>query len=331
MKNVIEIKNLIKKYPRLTAVNGICFEVKKGEIFGLLGENGAGKTTTLEMIEGLRKPTSGDIKVLGFDTNTELDKIKQRIGVQLQSSAYYEYLKLFEILDLFAGFYNLLPKNFRDKRQFIHNKKVDTEKLFKMVGLESKRNSYIKNLSGGQRQRFSIIASLINNPEIVFLDEPTTGLDPVARRRTWDIISEIKKQGKTIVLTTHYMEEAEILCDRIAIMEKGNIVALNQTHKLIEDTKHPYKISFILEKDNPDLIKNLNSNCKIDECDIKKLPGKEAHYEIKLETQADLNKAVGILQKENPESLTVGRATLEDVFIELTGKEINQEMDEEND
>lgn len=315
MQKVIEVKNLVKKYGNLTAVNSISFDVNKGEIFGLLGENGAGKTTTLEMIEGLRKPTHGSIKVLGLDISKNLNDIKEKIGVQLQSSAYYDYLKLTEILDLFAGFYN---------------KQVDSDRLFKMVGLEAKKNSYIKNLSGGQKQRFSIIASLINDPEIVFLDEPTTGLDPVARRRTWDIISEIKKQGKTIVLTTHYMEEAEILCDRIAIMEKGNIVAQDKTHQLITHTKHPFKIEFILEKKNPTLISKLQKSCSIDEGDIKKLPGKESHYEIKLETQKDLNVAVGLLQKENPESLTVGRATLEDVFIELTGKVIAQEEGEED-
>lgn len=199
-----------------------------------------------------------------------------------------------------------------------------------MVGLEHKANEYINNLSGGQQQRFSIIASLINDPEIVFLDEPTTGLDPLARRQTWEIISEIKKQGKTIILTTHYMEEAEILCDRIGIMEKGKIVALDQTHKLLEQTKHPFKIVFILKKNRPELIKSLGSSCHLDDCDIKKLPGKEAHYEMRIATQEDLNSAVGILQKQDPESLTVGRATLEDVFIELTGQSISQDKNNED-
>ena len=305
MDKIIKVKNLTKFYGKFKAVNNISFEVEKGEVFGLLGENGAGKTTTLEMIEGLRKPASGEIKVLGFDIKTHLEEIKQRIGVQLQSSAYYKFLKLSEILDLFGSFYQ---------------KHADAAELFKMVDLESKANQFINNLSGGQQQRFSIIASLINDPEIVFLDEPTTGLDPMARRQTWEIISKIKAQGKTIILTTHYMEEAEILCDRIAIMEKGEIVALDRTHKLLEKTKHPFKIVFILEKDKPDLIARLEKSCHLDDRDIKKLPGKEAHYEIKMAKQSDLNYAIGILQKENPESLTVGRATLEDVFIELTGR-----------
>ena len=159
MQKVIEVKNLVKKYPDLTAVNGISFDVQKGEIFGLLGENGAGKTTTLEMIEGLRHPSSGSIKVLGMDNYKNLTEIKEKIGVQLQSSAYYNFLKLSEIMDLFGGFYK---------------KQSNSNELFEMVGLESKKDTYVNNLSGGQRQRFSIIASLINDPEIVFLDEPTT-------------------------------------------------------------------------------------------------------------------------------------------------------------
>jgi len=221
MEKVIEVKNLTKKYSKLVAVDKISLEVQKGEVFGLLGENGAGKTTTLEMIEGLRKPTSGEIKVLGFDVVHDVQSIKEKIGVQLQSSAYYDYLKLREILDLFGSFYQ---------------KHLDPNDLFKMVDLESKANQYIKNLSGGQKQRFSIIASLINDPEIVFLDEPTTGLDPIGRRNTWDIVAKIKGKGKTIILTTHYMEEAEILCDRVAIMEKGKIVAIDAPKRLIEKT-----------------------------------------------------------------------------------------------
>ncbi|MFA6492585.1 MAG: ABC transporter ATP-binding protein [Patescibacteria group bacterium] len=309
MDNVIIVKNLTKKYDKLMAVDGVSFEVQKNEVFGLLGENGAGKTTTLEMIEGLRKPTGGTIEVLGFDARRDRQKIKERVGVQLQSSAYYDHLKLSEILDLFGSFYD---------------KSTDKEKLFKMVGLENKANQYVRNLSGGQKQRFSIIASLINDPDIVFLDEPTTGLDPLARRHTWDIISEIKKQGKTIVLTTHYMEEAEILCDRVAVMDKGKIIAFDKTHRLIEQTKHPYKIEFILEVDDLEFIQKLTESCELEKCDITKLPGKTSHYELNLKNQKALNKAVGLLQTKDPESLTVGRATLEDLFIELTGKRIQE-------
>jgi len=315
MPTVIEVKNLKKNYGELAAVNDISFFVEKGEVFGLLGENGAGKTTTLEIIEGLRKATAGDISVLGFNVKNNISQIKERIGVQLQSSAYYKFLKLYEILELFGNFYH---------------KKVNADELFAMVGLTSKAGQYIDALSGGQKQRFSIVASLVNNPEIVFLDEPTTGLDPVGRRNTWDIISQIKAQGKTIMLTTHYMEEAEILCDRVAIMEKGRIIAMDKTHKLIEQAEHPFRIEFILEKDKPEIIGALKERCHLEECDIEKLPGKEAHYEMKIKTQQDLNSAVGFLQKENPASLTVGRASLEDVFIELTGKTIKETETQEN-
>lgn len=307
---VIEVKKLEKCYGKLEAVNKISFNVVEGEVFGLLGENGAGKTTTLEMIEGLRKPTSGKIKVLGYDIKKDLVKIKQKIGVQLQSSAYYEYLRLGEILDLFADFYH---------------KSADPEKLLEMVDLKDKINQYVGNLSGGQKQRFSIVASLINDPEIVFLDEPTTGLDPIARRNLWEIISKIKKQGKTIVLTTHYMEEAEILCDRIAIMDKGKIITTGKTHELIEQTKTPYRLEFILEKDEPELIAAMRKNCGVKECDIQKLPGKTAHYEIGIKNKPSLDKAINILQQNNTESLTVGRASLEDLFIELTGRNISDE------
>lgn len=308
MANVIEVKNLVKKYDKLIAVNDISFSVKKGEIFGLLGENGAGKTTTLEMIEGLRKPTSGDIEVLGCNIKHKLNDIKEKIGIQLQSSAYYHYLTLKEILELFGSFYA---------------KNEDPKHLLSIVNLSEKANSFVGNLSGGQRQRFSIIASLINDPEIVFLDEPTTGLDPIARRHLWDIITDIKEKGKTIILTTHYMEEAEVLCDRIAIMEKGQIVALDTTHKLIERADNPFKINFIARS--------------IKEADIKKLEklghlsniaGKKYNFELRLKKQTDVNNALGIIHEQNLEGLTVGRASLEDVFVELTGKAIADE--EEN-
>lgn len=302
MKKVIEVKNLSKKYSQLTAVDGISFEVNEGEVFGLLGENGAGKTTTLEIIEGLRKPTGGQILVLGHDTSKNIKDIKEKIGVQLQSSAYYHYLTLKEILNLFASFYD---------------KTVDPEELLEMVGLKEKRNAFVGSLSGGQRQRFSIIASLINDPEIVFLDEPTTGLDPLARRHLWDIIIDIKKKGKTIILTTHYMEEAEVLCDRIAIMEKGKIVAVDETHKLIERAKNPFKINFIdtsfTDKDAA-AIKHLGN--------LSQVAGKSYSYEFRTKSQESVNKALTIINKSKTESLTVGRASLEDVFIELTGKNI---------
>ena len=303
--NVIAVSDLVKKYGNFSAVKGIGFEVKRGEIFGLLGENGAGKTTTLEIIEGLRTATSGQVKVLGVDVTAGCpDRIKEKIGVQLQSSAYYNFLTLEEILDLFGGFYQ---------------KSLKSQELLSLVDLGGKNHSLVGNLSGGQRQRFSIIASLVNDPEIVFLDEPTTGLDPIARRNLWDLIVKIKSQGKTIILTTHYMEEAEVLCDRIAIMDSGKILKMGETHKLIEGSKNPYKISFILT--NPDT-KIVGELSKLG--DIMNLAGKSNHFEMHLNTQGDVNKALNIIQKLEPESLTVGRASLEDLFIELTGRKIGE-------
>ena len=302
MAKVIEVKNLVKKYGALNAVNDISFSVERGEVFGLLGENGAGKTTTLEIIEGLRKPTSGKISVLGHDTKHGINSIKQKIGVQLQSSAYYSFLTLNEILSLFSSFYP----------DCIHPKD-----LLGMVDLTEKANSYVNNLSGGQRQRFSIVASLVNDPEIVFLDEPTTGLDPVARRNLWSIISKIKSQGKTIILTTHYMEEAEALCDHVAIMDKGKILAIDETHKLIENAENPYVIKFIAKDVNKETFEKISALGE-----MTNLFGKKSQFELRLKKQKDVNKALVFVQKLNPEKITVGNATLEDVFIELTGRTI---------
>lgn len=301
--NIIKVENLTKKYNELIAVNNISFEVYKNEVFGLLGENGAGKTTTLEIIEGLRKPTSGEITVLGHNLKNGINSVKEKIGVQLQSSAYFNFLTLVEILDLFGSFYS---------------RKINALNLLKLVDLDEKAKSYVNKLSGGQKQRFSIVASLVNDPEIVFLDEPTTGLDPLARRHLWNVISRIKKQGKTIILTTHYMEEAEMLCDRVAIMEKGRIIAIDNTHKLVEKAGKPFKLNFFSK---------IDKNClnKLGELgEIENVLGKNDHWEMKFTTQSNLNKALSLVQKTNPESLTVGRANLEDVFIELTGKSIEE-------
>lgn len=305
MKKIIEVKNLVKNYGKLTAVNGISFDVYKGEVFGLLGENGAGKTTTLEIIEGLRKPTSGEIKILGMDIKTHQKEIKTKIGVQLQSSAYYSYLNLEEIIKLFCSFYGscMKPKD-----------------LLAMVDLTDKSKSFVGNLSGGQRQRFSIVASLVNDPEIVFLDEPTTGLDPLARRNLWNLITKIKSQGKTIILTTHYMEEAEALCDRIAIMERGQILAMDDTHKLIEKSPNPFTISFVTSgKIDKKIFEKLLSKGE-----IENIFGKENHFILRIKNRELLNEALTMVQQLKPESIKVGEASLEDLFIELTGKTIGE-------
>ena len=304
-ESVIKVEKLVKKYGDFSAVAGIDFQVEKGEIFGLLGENGAGKTTTLEIIEGLRKMTSGTVRMLGVDVSDGCtDPIKEKIGVQLQSSAYYNFLTLKEILELFGGFYK---------------KSLASKELLAMVDLESKENSLVGALSGGQKQRFSIVASLVNDPEIVFLDEPTTGLDPIARRNLWELIAKLKSQGKTIILTTHYMEEAEVLCDHIAIMDTGRILKIGETHKLIEGAKNPFKISFLSKISDMGVIKEIRKYGE-----IKNLAGKSDHFEMHLKTQADVNSALVQIQKLKPESLTVGRASLEDLFIELTGRTIKE-------
>jgi ABC-2 type transport system ATP-binding protein len=220
MAHIIEVKNLVKKYGDFTAVNDISFSVEEGEIFGILGPNGAGKTTTLEMIEGLKRPTSGSIILDGKDVERETDAVKAVIGVQLQASTFFEALTLVELLDIFGAMYG---------------REVDAMKLLEEVQLTDKAQNQAKELSGGQKQRLSIAIGLVNDPRVLFLDEPTTGLDPQARRNLWDLIEQIKKSGKTVIITTHYMDEAEVLCDRIAIMDHGEIKTLETPKKLIEN------------------------------------------------------------------------------------------------
>ncbi|HTB51542.1 MAG TPA: ABC transporter ATP-binding protein [Ferruginibacter sp.] len=219
-KTIISVRDLKKSYGSFAAVKGISFDVYEGEIFGLLGPNGAGKSTTLEIIETLREKTSGEVIVDGLDLDKEPDNIKKIIGVQLQTSGFYPGLNLLELIDLFAGLYN---------------QKVDPMELLKLVNLEDKAKNKFKEMSGGQKQRFSIATTLINKPRVVFLDEPTTGLDPQARRNLWDLIKKIREEGTTVIITTHYMDEAEQLCDRIAIMDEGKIIALASPDKMIDD------------------------------------------------------------------------------------------------
>lgn len=220
---IISVKDLVKNYGSFNAVKGISFDVYEGEIFGLLGPNGAGKSTTLEIIETLRQKTSGQITVCGLNLDKEADNIKKLIGVQLQTSGYYPGLTLVELIYLFGGLYN---------------EDVHPVELLQLVNLTDKAKSKFKELSGGQKQRFSIATTLINKPKIIFLDEPTTGLDPQARRNLWELIKNIRAKGTTVIITTHYMDEAEQLCDRIAIMDEGKIIALNSPDKMIDDLVH---------------------------------------------------------------------------------------------
>jgi len=220
MNKIIEVKDLVKNYGTFQAVKRISFDVYEGEIFGLLGPNGAGKSTTLEIIETLREKTSGSVRVNGLDLDTQPNEIKKIIGVQLQTSGYYPGLNLSELIHLFNGLYN---------------KHVHVKELLKMVNLEDKAHAKFKELSGGQKQRFSVATTLINQPKIIFLDEPTTGLDPQARRNLWDLIREIRSKGTTVIITTHYMDEAEVLCDRVAVIDSGKIIAIDTPDKMIDD------------------------------------------------------------------------------------------------
>ena len=216
---IISVKDLVKNYGNFQAVKGISFDVHEGEIFGLLGPNGAGKSTTLEIIETLRSKTSGKVIVDGLDLDTDPGEIKKIIGVQLQTSGYYPGLNLLQLIELFSGLYN------RD---------VAPMELLESVNLKEKAKSQFKDLSGGQKQRFSVATTLINQPRIIFLDEPTTGLDPQARRSLWELIKDIRNRGTTVIITTHYMDEAEYLCDRIAIIDAGKIVALDSPDAMID-------------------------------------------------------------------------------------------------
>lgn len=220
MADIITVSHLVKKFGDFTAVNDISFSVKEGEIFGILGPNGAGKTTTLEITETLQKQTSGTVIVDGINTVEQPWEVKRRIGVQLQSAGFYPELNLVELLNMFAAMYDI---------------KVNPMEMLHEVELEDKKKNYVKHLSGGQKQRFSIATTLINNPKIIFLDEPTTGLDPQARIHLWTMIRKIKKRGVSIVITTHYMEEAEQLCDRLAIMDKGQIINIATPEKFIDN------------------------------------------------------------------------------------------------
>lgn len=220
MQTMISVKDLTKKYDDRTTVDGLNFSVKKGEIFGILGPNGAGKTTTLEMMETLRDITSGTVTIDGIDVAKEPQKIKYLIGVQPQSPGFQDKTKVREVVELFAAAYG---------------EKVDVMQFLRDVNLEDKADSYVEQLSGGQRQRLSITTALVHKPKVFFLDEPTTGLDPQARRNLWELIQKIRSQGVSIVMTTHYMDEAEILCDRIAVMDNSKIVTLGTPQQLVDD------------------------------------------------------------------------------------------------
>ena len=233
MSKALQVERLVKRYGDVVAVDHLSFSVERGEIFGLLGPNGAGKTTTLEIVEGLQQPDSGRVTVLGLDGATRNREIKARTGVQLQASSYYEYLSLYEILALLGSFYA---------------RRLPPMELLELVGLTDKVRRRIRQLSGGEQQRFALAASLVNDPELVILDEPTTGVDPVSRRDLWALVSRVRNRGATVIVTTHYMEEAEEHCDRLAIINHGRLLASGAPRELIDRGEASYAIKLVTSK-----------------------------------------------------------------------------------
>ena len=300
----VRVSGLSKSYGTVTALNGVDLRIERGEIFGVLGRNGAGKTTLIEILEGLRERDAGDVQVLGYDPAKNLDDIKESIGVQLQSSAFFRKLKVVEILGQFRRYYA---------------RKADIDELLRMVSLNEKRNSHIDELSGGQRQRLALALAMINDPQIIFLDEPTTGLDAPVRRQIWQTVQDMKTAGKTVILTTHYIEEAERLCDRVCILESARIIALDTPNRLISrslgssarirlTTERPLVIECGKEIKTVDV--SINGN---------------AEYVIEAaNTGPALVELVNSIEAQNSSllELQIKRGTLEDVFVELTGREI---------
>lgn len=300
MNDIIIVENLTKKYGTFSAVDGISFSVRQGEIFGILGPNGAGKTTTLEMIEGLKGITSGTVKLNGYDVVKETAIVKSLIGVQLQSSAFFEGLNLVELIDMFAAMYN---------------RTVDAKTLLENVQLTEKSKNTVKELSGGQKQRLSIAIALVNDPKVLFLDEPTTGLDPQARRNLWELIRKIHREGKTIVLTTHYLEEAEELCDRVAIMDHAHIVALDTVQNLIKNTG---LVSSIVLKINKEIAPEQFEMFP----GVEKVIAEHPHYRLITSTPQQTLPVIFSFFGRDVLDLQLKQATLEDVFLTLTGHEL---------
>lgn len=304
VEKVIEVHSLVKRYGSFTAVDGISFEVKKGEVFSLLGPNGAGKTTTVEIMECLRSLTSGRVEILGMDVNKDSSKIKKRIGVLPQDFNAFDFLTVRENIEYFAGMFD---------------RQISIDEIIKAVDLLEKKDVWFKKLSGGLKQRVGVAISMVNDPEIIFLDEPTTGLDPKARRDVWEVIRDLKQKEKTIILTTHYMEEAEILSDRVGIIDHGKLLAIGTPKDIIDKY-------------------GTGNKCIISNCDdvcVKALqhqwPGlkrKNGDIILTFEKNSSLPEIIYTLDRSggNYEQIQVTKPTLEDVFLRLTGKRLNDEQ-----
>jgi len=305
---VIEADGLVKRYGAITALAGVSCTVQRGEIFGILGPNGAGKTTFLEILEGLTRPTEGTARVLGVEVTQDPAAVKARIGVQLQASSYHRYLTLREILELFGSFY---PRH------------ADAMELLARVHLEERASARISNLSGGMQQRFSIVAALVNQPELVFFDEPTAGLDPDARLDLWQIVRDVRDSGATVVLTTHYMEEAQALCDRVAFLNAGEMVALDTPGGLIRSLRAPYRITVTSAHPLPEAaIRGLPGAVEVEASN-----GADGHV-VRLRAQDAPGVTAALTALAAREGVTlvdlaVQPATLEDVFLHVTGRRLN--------
>jgi ABC-2 type transport system ATP-binding protein len=305
MDIAVEVKDLFKEYGDLVAVDRVSFTIQEGEIFGLLGPNGAGKTTTLEMIEGLRKPDGGSIQLCGIDVRKRADDVKEIIGVQLQSTSIYDKIRVREVIQLFGGYYCRCRP---------------ADEILEEVSLDEKRNSFVESLSGGQKQRLALALALVNEPRVLFLDEPTTALDPQARRNMWEIIEGLGRQGKTIILNTHYMEEAQQLCDTVGIMDHGQIIALDTPANLIS-------------KQNMDTAVEIFSPNGISRDFFEKLPKVDKVTQdgenFILHTREALPLLTDIVHlreqsKLSLKNISVREATLEDVFLEPTGRRLRE-------
>ena len=307
METIVQVEGLRKTYGATVAVDEVSFEVRQGEIFGMIGPNGAGKTTTIECLEGLRKPDQGTIRVLGLDPQRDGQALRMRTGMQLQSSNLPERMKVWEALDLYASFY---PNA------------ADWNKLLSQLGLEEKRNAPFSKLSGGQKQRLFIALALLPNPQLVFPDELTTGLDPQARHAIWDLVRDVRAKGKTVVLTTHFMEEAEHLCDRVAILDHGRNVVLDTPAALIHGLEAKERVIFSLDGGlSPALEEALTRAGRLE------VQGEQVTIHGKDGRKVPLvSKVVGLLAGHGIpfRDLRTEQATLEDVFLSLTGREIRE-------
>ena len=303
----ISVRELRKSYGDFEAVGGIDFEVKSGEVFGLLGPNGAGKTTTVEILEGIRSRTSGDVSVLGYDPGISTNELKDRIGVCLQATNLPEKIKVREALHLFASFYS---------------RNIDEKKLLERLQLSDKANSFYGRLSGGQKQRLALAMAMINDPQMIFLDEPTTGLDPQVRLEIHSLIQELRADKRSILLTTHYIEEAERLCDRVAIIDQGKIIAIGTPRELMDRTMGSSKIEVVCAKavpagDPPAGLEGERLVFNADRTGISVSSGRPARTVVELVKWID---SLGI----DLADINLKRPTLEDVFIELTGKRLRE-------